>query len=116
MLYVIQDTRQIQLSDTEISVANPTASPKHTSLPSTEIQLASLQSVSLKLVAPWWTVGLRLVRCFLTPSVSSSLPAIHEFPTDLFSNKERQHGAVLLHILGVSASHLLVQEPHLFSI
>ncbi|XP_013372668.1 PREDICTED: sodium/potassium/calcium exchanger 4 isoform X2 [Chinchilla lanigera] len=27
-------------------------------------------------------------------------PAIHEFPTDLFSNKERQHGAVLLHILG----------------
>ncbi|EDL18868.1 solute carrier family 24 (sodium/potassium/calcium exchanger), member 4, isoform CRA_a [Mus musculus] len=29
-------------------------------------------------------------------------PAIHEFPTDLFSNKERQHGAVLLHILGVS--------------
>ncbi|VTJ58729.1 Hypothetical predicted protein [Marmota monax] len=28
---------------------------------------------------------------------------IHEFPTDLFSNKERQHGAVLLHILGVRA-------------
>ncbi|XP_070269757.1 sodium/potassium/calcium exchanger 4 isoform X2 [Myotis yumanensis] len=27
-------------------------------------------------------------------------PAIHEFPTDLFSNTERQHGAVLLHILG----------------
>ncbi|XP_068410752.1 sodium/potassium/calcium exchanger 4 isoform X2 [Eschrichtius robustus] len=27
-------------------------------------------------------------------------PAIHEFPTDLFSNSERQHGAVLLHILG----------------
>ncbi|XP_049755447.1 sodium/potassium/calcium exchanger 4 isoform X2 [Elephas maximus indicus] len=27
-------------------------------------------------------------------------PAIHEFPTDLFSNEERQHGAVLLHILG----------------
>ncbi|KAF6352426.1 solute carrier family 24 member 4 [Rhinolophus ferrumequinum] len=27
-------------------------------------------------------------------------PAIHEFPTDLFSNKERQHGAVLLHIFG----------------
>ncbi|XP_070450584.1 sodium/potassium/calcium exchanger 4 isoform X2 [Equus przewalskii] len=27
-------------------------------------------------------------------------PAIHEFPTDLFSNRERQHGAVLLHILG----------------
>ncbi|XP_028363130.1 sodium/potassium/calcium exchanger 4 isoform X2 [Phyllostomus discolor] len=27
-------------------------------------------------------------------------PAIHEFPTDLFSNKERQHGAVLLHVLG----------------
>ncbi|XP_077637065.1 sodium/potassium/calcium exchanger 4 [Crocuta crocuta] len=27
-------------------------------------------------------------------------PAIHEFPTDLFSNKERQHGAILLHILG----------------
>ncbi|XP_073923391.1 sodium/potassium/calcium exchanger 4 isoform X2 [Castor canadensis] len=27
-------------------------------------------------------------------------PAIHEFPSDLFSNKERQHGAVLLHILG----------------
>ncbi|XP_033047434.1 sodium/potassium/calcium exchanger 4 isoform X5 [Trachypithecus francoisi] len=26
--------------------------------------------------------------------------AIHEFPADLFSNKERQHGAVLLHILG----------------
>lgn len=34
--------------------------------------------------------------------MSSCLPAIHEFPTDLFSNKERQHGAVLLHILGVS--------------
>uniref|UniRef100_A0A8C2VU46 Solute carrier family 24 member 4 n=1 Tax=Chinchilla lanigera TaxID=34839 RepID=A0A8C2VU46_CHILA len=37
---------------------------------------------------------------------SGPLPAaafdasIHEFPTDLFSNKERQHGAVLLHILG----------------
>lgn len=27
-------------------------------------------------------------------------PAIHEFPTDLFSNEERQHGAVLLHVLG----------------
>ncbi|XP_006925600.1 sodium/potassium/calcium exchanger 4 isoform X2 [Pteropus alecto] len=27
-------------------------------------------------------------------------PAIHEFPADLFSNKERQHGAVLLHVLG----------------
>ncbi|XP_045679694.1 sodium/potassium/calcium exchanger 4 isoform X2 [Phyllostomus hastatus] len=27
-------------------------------------------------------------------------PAIHEFPTDLFSNQERQHGAVLLHVLG----------------
>ncbi|KAM5242666.1 sodium/potassium/calcium exchanger 4 isoform 2-T2 [Hipposideros larvatus] len=27
-------------------------------------------------------------------------PAIREFPPDLFSNKERQHGAVLLHILG----------------
>ncbi|XP_062947418.1 sodium/potassium/calcium exchanger 4 isoform X2 [Cynocephalus volans] len=27
-------------------------------------------------------------------------PAIHEFPSDLFSNKERQHGAILLHILG----------------
>ncbi|XP_038603125.1 sodium/potassium/calcium exchanger 4 [Tachyglossus aculeatus] len=27
-------------------------------------------------------------------------PAIHEFPTDVFSNRERQHGAVLLHILG----------------
>ncbi|XP_054422950.1 sodium/potassium/calcium exchanger 4 [Pteronotus mesoamericanus] len=27
-------------------------------------------------------------------------PAIHEFPRDLFSNKERQHGAVLLHVLG----------------
>ncbi|XP_007454779.1 PREDICTED: sodium/potassium/calcium exchanger 4 isoform X2 [Lipotes vexillifer] len=27
-------------------------------------------------------------------------PAIHEFPADLFSNNERQHGAVLLHILG----------------
>ncbi|XP_008819944.1 sodium/potassium/calcium exchanger 4 isoform X1 [Nannospalax galili] len=27
-------------------------------------------------------------------------PAIHEFPTDLFSNKERQHGAILMHILG----------------
>ncbi|XP_006208275.1 sodium/potassium/calcium exchanger 4 [Vicugna pacos] len=27
-------------------------------------------------------------------------PAIHEFPADLFSNQERQHGAVLLHILG----------------
>ncbi|ELW55808.1 Sodium/potassium/calcium exchanger 4 [Tupaia chinensis] len=26
--------------------------------------------------------------------------SIHEFPTDLFSNKERQHGAILLHILG----------------
>ncbi|KAB1277421.1 Sodium/potassium/calcium exchanger 4, partial [Camelus dromedarius] len=25
---------------------------------------------------------------------------IHEFPADLFSNQERQHGAVLLHILG----------------
>ncbi|XP_075387605.1 sodium/potassium/calcium exchanger 4 [Tenrec ecaudatus] len=29
-----------------------------------------------------------------------TLPAINEFPTDLFSNRERQHGAVLLHILG----------------
>ncbi|XP_066129990.1 sodium/potassium/calcium exchanger 4 isoform X2 [Saccopteryx bilineata] len=27
-------------------------------------------------------------------------PAIHEFPADLFSNRDRQHGAVLLHILG----------------
>ncbi|KAL4665280.1 hypothetical protein H8957_017797, partial [Semnopithecus entellus] len=33
-------------------------------------------------------------------AISSCLPAIHEFPADLFSNKERQHGAVLLHILG----------------
>uniref|UniRef100_A0A8C4MV63 Solute carrier family 24 member 4 n=1 Tax=Equus asinus asinus TaxID=83772 RepID=A0A8C4MV63_EQUAS len=35
----------------------------------------------------------------LTSHWSSSL-SIHEFPTDLFSNRERQHGAVLLHILG----------------
>ncbi|CAH6849446.1 Slc24a4 [Phodopus roborovskii] len=28
------------------------------------------------------------------------MTSIHEFPTDLFSNRERQHGAVLLHILG----------------
>ncbi|XP_053136702.1 sodium/potassium/calcium exchanger 4 isoform X2 [Hemicordylus capensis] len=27
-------------------------------------------------------------------------PAIHEFPDDLFTNKERQQGAILLHILG----------------
>ncbi|XP_034963104.1 sodium/potassium/calcium exchanger 4 isoform X1 [Zootoca vivipara] len=27
-------------------------------------------------------------------------PAIHEFPDDLFTNKERQKGAVLLHIIG----------------
>ncbi|XP_066468259.1 sodium/potassium/calcium exchanger 4 [Tiliqua scincoides] len=27
-------------------------------------------------------------------------PAIHEFPDDIFTNKERQQGAVLLHILG----------------
>lgn len=40
--------------------------------------------------------------CSLTLRRSSCLPAIHEFPTDLFSNTERQHGAVLLHILGVS--------------
>ncbi|OBS79236.1 hypothetical protein A6R68_18355, partial [Neotoma lepida] len=45
-------------------------------------------------------VGLLTVYCYLTPAVSFSLPAIHEFPTDLFSNRERQHGAVLLHILG----------------
>ncbi|XP_052594782.1 sodium/potassium/calcium exchanger 4 isoform X1 [Peromyscus californicus insignis] len=34
------------------------------------------------------------------PAKNCTDPAIHEFPTDLFSNKERQHGAVLLHILG----------------
>ncbi|KAM6467475.1 sodium/potassium/calcium exchanger 4 isoform 5-T5 [Liasis olivaceus] len=27
-------------------------------------------------------------------------PAIHEFPEDLFKNKERQQGAILLHIIG----------------
>lgn len=40
-------------------------------------------------------------------------PAIHEFPTDLFSNKERQHGAVLLHILGVSGPHGVGDAPRL---
>uniref|UniRef100_H0WYU4 Solute carrier family 24 member 4 n=1 Tax=Otolemur garnettii TaxID=30611 RepID=H0WYU4_OTOGA len=34
------------------------------------------------------------------PTKNCTDPAIHEFPSDLFSNKERQHGAVLLHILG----------------
>ncbi|XP_055990424.1 sodium/potassium/calcium exchanger 4 isoform X2 [Sorex fumeus] len=34
------------------------------------------------------------------PAKNCTDPAIHEFPTDLFSNRERQHGAVLLHILG----------------
>ncbi|XP_051682403.2 sodium/potassium/calcium exchanger 4 isoform X4 [Oryctolagus cuniculus] len=34
------------------------------------------------------------------PAKNCTDPAIHEFPADLFSNKERQHGAVLLHILG----------------
>ncbi|XP_026311201.1 sodium/potassium/calcium exchanger 4 isoform X4 [Piliocolobus tephrosceles] len=34
------------------------------------------------------------------PSSCISPGTIHEFPEDLFSNKERQHGAVLLHILG----------------
>uniref|UniRef100_A0A8C9Q095 Solute carrier family 24 member 4 n=1 Tax=Spermophilus dauricus TaxID=99837 RepID=A0A8C9Q095_SPEDA len=43
-----------------------------------------------KLMAP--VNGTQLLNC--------TEPAIHEFPTDLFSNKERQHGAVLLHILG----------------
>lgn len=30
------------------------------------------------------------------------LPALHEFPTDLFTNKERTEGAVALHVLCVS--------------
>ncbi|XP_053459483.1 sodium/potassium/calcium exchanger 4 isoform X2 [Nycticebus coucang] len=34
------------------------------------------------------------------PTKNCTDPAIHEFPSDLFSNKERQHGAILLHILG----------------
>ncbi|EPY81550.1 hypothetical protein CB1_000726115 [Camelus ferus] len=32
--------------------------------------------------------------------LESCFGTIHEFPADLFSNQERQHGAVLLHILG----------------
>nr|XP_027787269.1 sodium/potassium/calcium exchanger 4 [Marmota flaviventris] len=36
----------------------------------------------------------------LLQTPSEATHSIHEFPTDLFSNKERQHGAVLLHILG----------------
>lgn len=35
-----------------------------------------------------------------------SLPALHEFPTDLFTNKERTEGAVALHVLCVSLSTL----------
>lgn len=31
-----------------------------------------------------------------------SLAALHEFPTDLFTNKERAEGAVALHVLCVS--------------
>lgn len=31
-----------------------------------------------------------------------SVPAINEFPEDVFTNKERQQGGVLLHIIAVS--------------
>eukprot|EP00062_Callorhinchus_milii_P018090 gi/632971174/ref/XP_007902043.1/ PREDICTED: sodium/potassium/calcium exchanger 4 isoform X2 [Callorhinchus milii] len=33
-----------------------------------------------------------------TQVTNCTRPAIHEFPDDLFTNKERQHGAILLHI------------------
>ncbi|XP_072895599.1 sodium/potassium/calcium exchanger 4-like [Hemitrygon akajei] len=35
-----------------------------------------------------------------TQTKNCTEPAIHEFPSDLFTNKERQHGGVLLHIAG----------------
>uniref|UniRef100_A0A6Q2YQ94 Sodium/calcium exchanger membrane region domain-containing protein n=2 Tax=Esox lucius TaxID=8010 RepID=A0A6Q2YQ94_ESOLU len=38
--------------------------------------------------------------CFWCNPVSLSLPALHEFPTDLFTHRERTRGAVLLHVLG----------------
>lgn len=38
--------------------------------------------------------------------------ALHEFPTDLFSHKERTEGAVALHVLGVSLPSLPPLSAH----
>uniref|UniRef100_A0A8C7SSW4 Solute carrier family 24 member 3 n=1 Tax=Oncorhynchus mykiss TaxID=8022 RepID=A0A8C7SSW4_ONCMY len=38
------------------------------------------------------------ISCLCNPK-SLSLPALHEFPTDLFTHKERTEGAVALHVL-----------------
>ncbi|XP_069771577.1 sodium/potassium/calcium exchanger 4-like [Narcine bancroftii] len=49
----------------------------------------------------WW--GRRLMTAATdngTQTKNCTEPAIHEFPNDLFTNKERQHGGVLLHITG----------------
>ncbi|XP_029413827.1 sodium/potassium/calcium exchanger 4 isoform X3 [Nannospalax galili] len=45
----------------------------------------------------WITAISRCMKCVM---LFLKAQAIHEFPTDLFSNKERQHGAILMHILG----------------
>lgn len=43
-----------------------------------------------------------------------SLAAVHEFPTDLFTNKERAEGAVALHVLCVSVAPALFYCSDLF--
>ncbi|KAM8847621.1 sodium/potassium/calcium exchanger 4 isoform 2-T2 [Synchiropus picturatus] len=49
-------------------------------------------------VEPWGRRLMALVSENETEPKNCSEPAIHEFPDDLFSNKERKSGAILLHI------------------
>lgn len=51
---------------------------------------------------------------FLSPL--PTFAALHEFPNDIFTNEDRRHGAVVLHVLCVSVVALLfspaaVEEP-----
>ncbi|XP_072348426.1 sodium/potassium/calcium exchanger 4-like isoform X3 [Scyliorhinus torazame] len=49
----------------------------------------------------WWNRKLMAaITANDTQAKNCTEPAIHEFPSDLFTNKERQQGGVLLHIAG----------------
>lgn len=49
-----------------------------------------------------------IYRCgnFKKKNAYISLSAINEFPKDVFTNKERQQGGILLHIIAVSSTGL----------
>uniref|UniRef100_A0A3Q4HEP1 Solute carrier family 24 member 3 n=1 Tax=Neolamprologus brichardi TaxID=32507 RepID=A0A3Q4HEP1_NEOBR len=85
------------------------------SLDGTEFKL--LQSIGSIFCAPSSDKTHRALLYMTCPDPGFlSLAALHEFPTDLFTNKERTEGAVALHVLCVSLpspTQLCIRPPRL---